>query len=676
MTPKVITIRNLNGKEDGIMKTMKMFVTALVCFASVACVKENMDSENKNHELGTLAFNAVREDMSLPQVKSILDPNDKDDTDGRMMHWESGDAIIVFEADAPAASASNLPTEEDGTKWLQGYKFVTADSGSSATFTIKSDGNAADEGEFNADADKYIMLYVYSSNYYCNVAKSQARFYVSPSQEARKGSCHADRGSAIAKVSSLDERAEFKNLVSLLKFTVPETLSGKVASISVSGAANEHIAGDAFVDFSGDVPEVEVWHKKYGNTSAKYSAALIDSKGMASGDYYLAVIPTTVTEVNVKVTMTDGQILERSKTIEEGYEFKRSTIHYMGTIDENYARITATACEATSSTLAFTWTCGTSEEDDVARDYNLYLYDSDDNLVVSHTIKSDNITYTNGGLWVGRQPKFAFTGLNPNTDYYFVVEDTATQLKSNKVTGKTSDFQFVTVPEAEVGVGDVILAEDFAGLNGPETVNQAAGATKYSSLAALTGELVEPATKNDFTDANMAQYYKWDSDALGNITSNGINADWSDDSRLKNWGCYKNTAFGVYAHGGHLKIGTGSNTASLVTPRLTAIPQGKSATLKVEVTMARHKDHTGTLKMAVSSIEADFDGSKSIANTVKFKQSSAAIELTNKNVWQKYTFTISNVVTNDRLVIGPSEYTNGKSIYFVSDVVVTVTGLE
>ena len=27
------------------MKTMKMFVTALVCFASVACVKENMDPQ-------------------------------------------------------------------------------------------------------------------------------------------------------------------------------------------------------------------------------------------------------------------------------------------------------------------------------------------------------------------------------------------------------------------------------------------------------------------------------------------------------------------------------------------------------------------------------------------------------------------------------------------------------
>lgn len=665
------------------MKTTKSILLILALAAAVSCVKEeNPQQENEAIEFGQFSFTAVRENVGdiTPSSKSQLDPGDTDDTDGRMVHWKSGDAVIVFEAsdENNIVSGSNLPTDEGN--WYKGYKFATEGSGLSADFRITADDNkAASEESFNPTAGKYIMLYTYSETYYCNVEKSFARFYINPSQTATKNSFDKNRGSAIAKASSLEENVSFKNLVSLLKFTVPEEFSGKVASITVSGNGEEHIAGDVFVDFSSDEPALQAWHAKYGNTIARYSVTLKDADGMEQGDYYIAVLPTTVSEVNVTVTMTDGQTYTRSKVGE--YEFKRNTIHYMGAISDAYAHLTATACEMTSSTASFTWTCGKSVEDDIARNYKLYLYDSADNMVVTHTINAnnaeDNITYR-GDVWKNMQPKFAFTGLNPNTDYYFVVEDTATKMKSNKVAGKTSDFQFVTVPEAVVGVGDVILAEDFGGLNGPETVSQAAGATKYSSMAALTGELVETNTLNGSTADNMVQYYDWSSDAKGGIIYNGITKDWLDDSRLQDWGCYKNTDFAVYAHGGHLKIGTFTKTASIVTPRLTAIPQEKSATLKVEVTMARHIDQTETLKMAVSSIDADFDTKKSIANTVKFKKSSSAIELTNKNVWQKYTFTINDVDADDRLVIGPyeSEYTNGKSIYFVSDVVVTVTDLK
>lgn len=663
------------------MKTTKSILLILALAAAVSCVKEeNPQQENEAIEFGQFSFTAVRENVGdiTPSSKSQLDPDDTDDTDGRMVHWKSGDAVIVFEAsdENNIVTGSNLPTDEGN--WYKGYKFATEGSGLSADFRITTDDNkAASEESFNPAAGKYIMLYTYSETYYCNVEKSVARFYISPNQTATKNSFDRLRGSAIAKASSLEENVSFKNLVSLLKFTVPEEFSGKVASITVSGNGTEHIAGDVFVDFSSEEPALQAWHAKYENTNPRYSVTLKDADGMEQGDYYIAVLPTTVSEVNVTVTMTDGQTYTRSKVGE--YEFKRNTIHYMGAISDAYAHLTATACEMTSSTASFTWTCGESVADDIARNYKLYLYDSADNKVVIHTINANNaeddITYR-GDVWKNIQPKFAFTGLNPNTDYYFVVEDTATQMKSNKVAGKTSDFQFVTVPEAEVGVGDVILAEDFGGLNGPETVSQAAGATKYSSLAALTGELVETNTLDGSTADNMVQYYDWSSDAKGGIIYNGINQDWLDDSRLQDWGCYKNTAFAVYAHGGHLKIGTSSNTASLVTPRLTAIPQGKSATLEVEVTMARHSDHTDPLTMAVSSINADFDNKKAIANTVNFKKTSETIELANKNVWQKYTFTINDVDANDRLVIGPSEYKNGKSIYFVSDVVVTVTDLK
>ena len=691
----------------------------LACAIATSCVEGRLDIDtpadlNENADQNGLTqnpvvFTAVRADYSGQKTKTIL-------TEDYKVFWDSNDAIAVWDGTSiyrEEGTKGQIPSQtlrDNG--WGVGYKYVaTTEKNSGATgfaYTYFSDSKHKDnykgtlpevslaEGyedisngyELAAGEDRwYLMNSNFNINFIANYESKQFRAWLSGSQSVPVGTFEDTRDFAFAKTKDLSEPVVFKNAVSLLEFVVPVDMAGKIKQIVVKpNAQNEYLAGDILVDYSGDAPKTTLWalsneHNALEKKNGTAELTLKPAAGSAfvDGKFYAVACPGTYSGgLTVTATLTDGKTLVRSSS--KSCTFEESYVYGMGEINETlYANVTATACEASSSTLAFTWTCGKGVEYDIARNYKLYLYDSADNMVVTHTINADNaednITYR-VDVWKNMQPKFAFTGLNPNTDYYFVVEDTATKLKSNKVAGKTSDFQFVTVPEAEVGVGDVILAEDFGGLNGPETVSQAAGATKYSSLAALTGELVETNTLNGSTADNMVQYYDWSSDAKGGIIYNGIDQDWLDDSRLQDWGCYKNTAFGVYAHGGHLKIGTGSNTASLVTPRLTAIPQGKSATLEVEVTMARHKDHTDPLKMAVSSINAEFDDDKSIANTVNFKKTSETIELTNKNVWQKYTFTISDVDANDRLVIGPYDYTKGKSIYFVSDVVVTVTGLK
>ena len=663
------------------MKTTKS-ILLILALAAVSCVKEeNPQQENEAIEFGQFSFTAVRENVGdiTPSSKSQLDPGDTDDTDGRMVHWMSGDAVIVFEAsdENNIVTGSNLPTDEGN--WYKGYKFATEGAGLSADFTITADDKkGASEGSFNPSAGKYIMLYTYSETYYCNVENSFARFYISPNQTATKNSFDKGRGSAIAKASSLEENVSFKNLVSLLKFTVPEEFSGKVATITVSGGDKEHIAGDVFVDFSSEEPALQAWHAKYGNTTARYSVTLKDADGMEQGDYYIAVLPTTVSEVNVTVTMTDGQTYTRSKVGE--YEFKRNTIHYMGAISDAYAHLTATACETTSSTASFTWTCGASVADDIARSYKLELYDMEDNLVVSHEIPADYSGYSAvGGVWKERQPKFVFAGLAQNTSYKFKVTDTGNSLVSNVVAGKTTVFNNVTVPAESVKVGDVILAEDFSELvGGPETVVGAAGASLASPLATIGGE---------FTSAyeNGIIYRAYDSDANGTSNSATFREAFAATERFKDWAYYKhptpNSTASTYmfAHPGHLKLSTGSHTTSLVTPVLSAIPDGHTAILEVKVTMARRaSDVKSALTMAVYCVTSGERHENLWIKDTQYSESpSAAQELTNHGEWKEYTFTISGVSNTDRLNIRPAEngYTNGKAVHYINDVTVTVKAL-
>lgn len=61
-----------------------------------------------------------------------------------------------------------------------------------------------------------------------------------------------------------------------------------------------------------------------------------------------------------------------------------------------------------------------------------------------------------------------------------------------------------------------------------------------------------------------------------------------------NYGLYRSTgSANFYVQQGHIKLGTGSGQSYLVTPLLSAIPSGESATVRVEVTAAAYKDDRG-----------------------------------------------------------------------------------
>ena len=135
----------------------------------------------------------------------------------------------------------------------------------------------------------------------------------------------------------------------------------------------------------------------------------------------------------------------------------------------------------------------------------------------------------------------------------------------------------------------------------------------------------------------------------------------------------------MFAHPGHLKLSTGSHTTSLVTPVLSAIPDGHTAILEVKVTMARRaSDVKSALTMAVYCVTSGERHENLWIKDTQYSESpSAAQELTNHGEWKEYTFTISGVSNTDRLNIRPAEngYTNGKAVHYINDVTVTVKAL-
>lgn len=700
------------------MKTTKMFFLMLACAIATACVKGRLDIDtpadlNENADQNGLAqnpvvFTAVRADYSGQKTKTIL-------TEDYKVFWDSNDAIAVWDGTSiyrEEGTKGQIPSQTLRDKgWGVGYKYVaTTEKNSGATgfaYTYFSDSKHKDnykgtlpevslaEGyedisngyELAAGEDRwYLMNSNFNINFIANYESKQFRAWLSGSQSVPVGTFEDARDFAFAKTKDLSEPVVFKNAVSLLEFVVPVDMAGKIKQIVVKpNAQNEYLAGDILVDYSSDAPKTTLWalsneHNALEKKSGTAELTLKPAAGSAfvDGKFYAVACPGTYSGgLTVTATLTDGKTLVRSSS--KSCTFEESYVYGMGEINETlYANVTATACEASSSTLAFTWTCGASVADDIARSYKLELYDMEDNLVVSHEIPADYSGYSAvGAVWKERQPKFVFAGLAQNTSYKFKVTDTGNSLVSNVVAGKTTVFNNVTVPAESVKVGDVILAEDFSELvGGPETVVGAAGASLASPLATIGGE---------FTSAyeNGIIYRAYDSDANGTSNSATFREAFAATARFKAWAYYKhptpNSTGSTYmfAHPGHLKLSTGSHTTSLVTPVLSAIPDGQTATLEVKVTMARRaSDVKSPLTMAVYCVTSgELQTNLWIKDPQYSESPSVAQELTNHGEWKEYTFTISGVSNTDRLNIRPAEYTNGKAVHYINDVTVTVKAL-
>ncbi len=240
---------------------------------------------------------------------------------------------------------------------------------------------------------------------------------------------------------------------------------------------------------------------------------------------------------------------------------------------EDTPEIDARVLATTSSTAAFTWTEGESASADVANAYTASLYKDSDCTVVDQSFDFP----ANLGVWNSKQPRYAFGGLKPSTDYWFKVKDTTNGKESQAVKITTDDFTAVQMPESITGAG-VVLAEDFGELRWDfDLINTAVGfRPSDNSNFANTGVKT---SENKSGSYIYGGYHRPGGSSELTFKGQGTAIN---NSRLANW----LTDTNVYIHPGYLKLGTASARGWILTPEFT-VPEGMAAIVSVSVTAAR-----------------------------------------------------------------------------------------
>ena len=305
---------------------------------------------------------------------------------------------------------------------------------------------------------------------------------------------------------------------------------------------------------------------------------------------------------------------------------------------------------ASSSTLTFSWTEGSSAEEDVARPYSISLYSNEEctQKVVSYDIPAGS------SCWKGNQPRFVFSGLEPGKTYWFKVIDTTPGdiRNSMAVSGTTSDFIIVEAGDAEAVVGDVLLSEDFGQMCwGADEISQAAGYdVSDGAYNSDTGKSFSSREAVSFVGVT-GQY------AQRSLTAQTV-AKKESGFRLASWaqGQYAR----IYIGPGYLFLSTKSYGTHIITPELNSIPEGKKATVKVTI----HAAGMGSGNKAAFAVQHDisFNTISSGTQTNKNKLDLASNIQTitfggGISQLDEFSVTLSGLVKGDRIAFGPTTET-------------------
>lgn len=253
-------------------KTLLLISAVFAMLAAVSCNKEELNNvdvpQTSVESLEFIAYTDVATKTTLNGVKT---------------EWESGDEIAI-----------------------NGVCYFTEDEGTMAKF-IK---DPSEEG--NPGVPFYAVY-----PYYAKMDEGEyvIDFLSSGNTTLTAGSI-GDDVISIA-YSESEHELNFKNVVSLIKFQVP---AEGISEIRIS--ANEYLAGEITVDYNGG-EEPKVTHVSKGQKELVLTAS--EGTFAVRTDYYVPVLPGAKTNLTVTI---DETVVAEGKPI----EFKRSKIHYLGTL--------------------------------------------------------------------------------------------------------------------------------------------------------------------------------------------------------------------------------------------------------------------------------------------------------------------------------------------------------
>ncbi len=272
-------------------------IIAVLCvvLGIAACTKQETQVENE-------PVQEIEEPQpSEPQIETMplsLDASGEAATkttlSGTTVSWKSSDEISVF----------------DGT--LPNQRFTTTDSGTSVTF----------EGEVSTGATEYYALYPYTSTASLTAGKKITGITLPATQTALAGTFADNLNITVASGSVSDGAASFKNVCSVVRFTLNEPY---VTKVTFKGNKNETIAGDLTIDYNSGNPTVEVANPQKEVSIGDGSSVL------ATGvEYCMVILPADFT-AGITLTL---QYQSDSQTFWEQWGAKEKKTIGVRTIDK------------------------------------------------------------------------------------------------------------------------------------------------------------------------------------------------------------------------------------------------------------------------------------------------------------------------------------------------------
>ena len=297
------------------MKKIKLLLlaAALLC-AAFSCEKAEAPKSSMEPEMVSLILST--EKSTKTHISNVTDANGVTE-----IHWDQGDQIAVFTDTDP------LLYDNKNTFSMQG-----SPNGNFARFS----------GSVNRRSKKIWAVYPNSEASSCNQDGTQIKVNISSSQVSSAGSFEANRNISVAK-SPITETSglgkyeltepifvNFKNVCALLKFTAPANAS-KITSVTIS--ANEVIAGEMTIDYSGDEPKVT------GVSGSK--SITMTGPFEADKEYYFVVAPVSISGISMTI-QANGETRYLAKKV--NYALEPGVAKSLGSVDlAKMTKVSATA---------------------------------------------------------------------------------------------------------------------------------------------------------------------------------------------------------------------------------------------------------------------------------------------------------------------------------------------
>lgn len=461
------------------MKNIKYILAAIFAFAALSCQKE--DPTKSNTEPGLVSVTLTTE----PATKTHIHNNDV-----TKIYWNEGDKIKVFTDKTYVESISNLSTNASS------FSMSEAPKNNFAKFS----GNIAGK------STKLWAVYPESRATSCSTDGRNLKVSIPDSQNGTAWSFDNNLNISIASAEingknngtqylsyELTEpiSLNFKNVCTLLKFTAPNNAE-EISSVTIT--ANEDIAGEMTIDFSGTDPIVK-------SISGSKSITMTGNFA-ANTDYYFVVAPVTLTGISMTIQTKASE----TKSAETFYiankgEFKLQSgvARGLGKVNlNNMAKVSATAAhqspEGILSGTNVTFNLGTADK---VKDVNLTVNQINGSATRKATALTS--TYSSDSAWpylpqgdYSFTGSFSYNGVNvtiPATPFTEAVE--APTFTVNDFTAFTSYSKYV---DNKSSVANTL---DGSSIYKTVTVNIAdniLNGSNYKSMIKVDGSSFDPKT--------------------------------------------------------------------------------------------------------------------------------------------------------------------------------------